>query len=65
MRLLGYVYSDGSVLCVGHGLARGLEDEDNETGEADGIFYTDEAFYDIVCDVSGCGIILEQNAEDE
>lgn len=64
MKLLGYVYSDGSVLCVTHGLARGLEDEGNETGEAGAIFSTDEAFYDIVCDVMGCGAILEKNAED-
>lgn len=65
MALLGYVYSDGSVLCVVHSLARGLEDENNETGETGGIFSTDEAFYNIVCDVPGCGIILEQNAGDE
>ncbi len=65
MRILGYTYSDSSTLCEEHALERGLEDEDNETGEAERIFSTDEAHYDIVCDVHGCGIIQAQNVEDE
>ncbi|MEO9030498.1 MAG: hypothetical protein ABI413_16960 [Ktedonobacteraceae bacterium] len=64
MAVLGYIYSDGSVLCVTHALARGLEDKGNESGEAGGIFRTDEEFYDVVCDVRGCGVIHEKNADD-
>lgn len=65
MTLLGYVYGDGSVLCVTHAQARGLEDDLNESGQAGGIFSTDEAFSDVVCDVAGCGVILPQNATEE
>ncbi len=62
MNPIGYTYSDGSVICPLHALMRGLEDENSESGEAGAIFRMDEAFYDVACDVAGCGIILEKNA---
>ena len=62
MTLLGYTYSDGYALCAEH--ATDTTDENNETGLAGGIFSWDEAHSDVVCDISGCGIILEQNCVD-
>jgi hypothetical protein len=63
MKLIGYTYSDGSVLCPMHGTD--TTDEGNETGQAGGIFDTDEAHLGVVCDVGGCGVILEKNCIDE
>jgi hypothetical protein len=59
MKPLGYTYSDGSVLCVDH-----AADEDNETGQAFPIFADSETHADLVCDVEGCGVILEKNCVD-
>jgi len=60
--LLGYSYSGGYALCVDH--ATDTTDEDNETGQAGGIFSWDEAHSDVVCDVPGCGVIQEHNCSD-
>lgn len=68
MEPIGYVYSDSSVLCLEHAAVRGLEDEDNETGQAGAIFSTDDAEHNIMCDVRHSGgfyVILEQNTVDE
>jgi len=62
---LGYTYSDDSVLCADHALQRGLEDEMNESGLAAAIYSWDEAHSNVVCDVSGCGVIQEQNVPDD
>ena len=62
---LGYTYGDGSVLCAYHALERGLEDEMNESGQAGAIYGWHEAHSNVVCDVTGCGVIQEQNVPDE
>ena len=62
---LGFTYGDGSVLCADHALQRGLEDELNESGQAFAIFTWHEAHADVVCDVAGCGVIQERNAQEE
>jgi hypothetical protein len=62
MKLLGYTFSDGSVLCARH--TRDESDPNNETGCAGAIFSTDEAHENVVCDVAGCGIILARNCCD-
>jgi len=62
MRVLGYTYSDGSVLCAEH--ATDTTDGGNETGQAFGIYNWHEAHSDVVCDVEGCGVILASNCVD-
>jgi hypothetical protein len=62
MRPLGYPYSNGAVLCARH--ATDTRDPGNETGRAYGIYNWEEAHSDLVCDVEGCGVILEKNCID-
>jgi hypothetical protein len=62
MKVLGYTYSDGTVLCATH--ATDTRDPGNETGHAYAIYSWEEAHSDVVCDVEGCGVILEKNCTD-
>jgi len=62
MKLLGYTFSDGTVLCARHATA--IHDKGLETTEVHAIYNTEEAHSDIVCDVERCGVILEKNCTD-
>jgi hypothetical protein len=62
-RVYAYIYSDGSVLCADH--ASDTSDPGNESGSAYAVYSWEELHSDLMCDVEGCGVILEQNAGDE
>jgi hypothetical protein len=62
-RVYAYTYSDGSVLCADH--ATDTSDQGNESGHAYAVYSWEELHSDLMCDVGGCGVILEQNAGDE
>jgi hypothetical protein len=59
MEIVGYVYSGGYALCTEH--ADDLSDPDAETGKAYPIFDFMEDSYSLVCDVPGCGPLMEHD----
>jgi hypothetical protein len=62
MKVFGYTYSNGFALCANH--ATDTTDAGNESGYAYAVYNWLELHSDLVCDVPGCGIILEQNCTD-
>lgn len=66
MRVYGYTYSNGTALCAKHAEQRALAELEalNENGPEYAVYSWEELHSDLVCDVPGCGIILEKNCCD-
>lgn len=59
---LGYTFDNGTTLCARHVAEN--HDLENETSRVYAIYDHHEAHSHVVCDVEGCGIILEKNCID-
>ena len=66
MKVYGYVYSNGTALCADH--AAQLDPQDltslNENGPEYEVYSWEDVCSGLACDVHGCGVILEQDAEE-
>jgi len=64
MKLLGYTFPDGTILCARHAKGTPFLDDGNVSGQAFAIYNNYEAHSNMVCDVPQCGVILEKNCTD-